>query len=224
MVWISGVLGNFEEAITYLDSNLRIAREIGDLYTETYGLINLSANAEASGDQTTACESAQQALKLARKIGDRSAEAWALTNLGHSYLTSQAFGEAAEAYQKAFDIRQELKQPLLATEPAAGLIRTSLVQGNIAAAQQFLKIILPFTQQKNGLAGTDSPLRVYLACYVALETTHATDDAQRVLKLAYNLLQTRAANIEDPVVRLSFLKNIPHHRAILAAWKKAGLA
>ena len=86
--------------------------------------------------------------------------------------------------------------------------------------EQFLKIILPFTQQKNGLAGTDSPLRVYLACYLALETTHATDDAQRVLKPAYNLLQTRAANIEDPVVRLSFLKNIPHHRAILAAWQK----
>jgi tetratricopeptide (TPR) repeat protein len=217
--WISGLLGEHDKAITYTQDNIIIAQEISNPYNETYGLINLSAYAGITGDQETAHQSAKEALLLARQIGDRSAEAWALTNLGHSHLAARLLSKAADAYQEAFDIRQELKQPLLATEPAAGLARVYLEQADTESAQQSIQAILPFTQKENGLDGTDDPIKVYLACYLVLKLENKTD-ADIVLEKAYQLLQNRAANIENPDTQYSFLNNIPHHREILIAWQE----
>jgi hypothetical protein len=62
------------------------------------------------------------------------------------------------------------------------------------------------------------PLLVYLSCYQALR---ANNDARAtsVLATAWQILQERAANITDAAVRDMFLKNVPHHRALGAAWR-----
>jgi len=217
--WVSGLLGEFERAIDYTKENIRISREIGDRYNETYGLVNLSSFAGAIGDLTTAIQSATKANELALQIGDQSAEAWALTNLGHSYFASDDFEQAEGVYQDALNIREELDQPLLGTEPAAGLARALLEQDNIAAANRHIQTILPILDQNEALDGTDDPTRVYLTCYLVLSAIN-DNKADRILLAAYDLIQSRAANIPNPETRKSFLENIPHHREIQNAWNR----
>ena len=217
--WISGLLGEYAQAIGYTKDNIRIAREIGDLYNETYGLINLSFYTNATGDTREALETAEAAKELALQMGDRSAEAWALTSLGHCHFAVGEFPQAAESYQTALDIRETLKQSLLATEPAAGLARASLEQGDLGEALQNIQGILPVMEKKPGLEGTDDPLRVYLACYLVLKANQ-DNRANQILQTAHELIQSRAANIPEPQTRKSFLEGIPHHREILIAWQE----
>ena len=65
-----------------------------------------------------------------------------------------------------------------------------------------------------GELGSTMPLRIYLTCYQVLQ---ANDDprADRVLITAYDLLQERAAKIDDELLRRSYLENVAAHREIV---------
>jgi tetratricopeptide (TPR) repeat protein len=217
--WIAGMRGDAQQARSFAEQNLLIAREIGDRLSETYGLINLSAHAGGVGDYETAISSAQQALRLAREAHDRSAEAWALTNLGHSLTGGGDLAGAAEAYQAALDIRTELTQPALATEPGAGLARLALARGEMTAALAQIESILSHLGSGGSLDGTDEPLRVYLSCYSVL-AAGADERAQAVLQTAYGLLQARAGAINDEAARQSYLQNVACNREIIEAWQQ----
>jgi len=72
------------------------------------------------------------------------------------------------------------------------------------------------------LDGTEEPFRILLTCYQVLK---ANDDprANTILSDAYNLLQTRAANISDEHLRDCFLNNVAVNREILETYKTLGL-
>jgi tetratricopeptide (TPR) repeat protein len=216
--WVSGLLGEFDKAIDYTKENIRISRETGDLYNEAYGLVNLSSYASATGDLESALTSAQRAKDIAIQIGDQSAEAWSLTSLGHGYFAARNFEQARNAYQSAINIRRELDQPLLGTEPTAGLARTLLELGNLESAYQQVQTILPIMEQQKGLDGTDDPIRVYLACYRVLKAKNSCD-AAKILEEAHDLILSKAKNIADPNTRQNFLEGISQHQEVLRAWQ-----
>lgn len=218
--WVAGVLGEIEKARAYAEENIRISREVGDLYNQVYALINLSASAGAMGDPDKAIRYAEEGLTLARRIGERSAEAWSLTYLGHSRFASGELQAAAGAYQAALDLRRALDQPLLATEPQAGLARLAIARGDLAGARAYLEPILPILEQGGDLAGADEPLRVYLTGYLVLKAIR-DPRAHSILAAGYNLLQDRADAIPDPATRQGFLQNIETHRAIRSAWEES---
>jgi hypothetical protein len=58
-----------------------------------------------------------------------------------------------------------------------------------------------------------------MTCYQVLV---AAEDprAQEVLEAGYNLLMDRAARIEDPTTRRSFLENVPANREIVETWER----
>jgi class 3 adenylate cyclase len=216
--WIAGLLGNVGQARQYAEANLRIAREIGDRLSETYGLINLSSHAAGEGDYETAVSSARRALALAREAHDRSAEAWAQTNLGHSLAGGGDSAGATEAYQTALKIRAALGQPVLATEPRAGLARLALARGETAMALAHVEGLLGIIGDGHPLEGTDEPLRVYLSCYGVLQAA-ADERARPILRTAYALLQARAGAIVDEAARASYLQNVACNREIRQAWE-----
>ena len=215
--WIAGLLGDIPEAQAYAELNLRLAREIGDRLSETYGLINLSAYAGELGDFQAAVDGAQHARALAQAARDRSAEAWALTNLGHGLAGQADWAGAAAAYQAALDLRTELAQPALATEPRAGLARVALARGARAAAMAHVDVMMGYLQSGGTLDGADDPLRVYLSAYQVLRAT-ADGRASAVLATAFALLQTRAGVIADEDARRRYLQNVASHREIMTAW------
>ncbi len=215
--WVTGVLGDFASARTYAEQMIRIGREVGSRLVEMYGLLQLSMYTGGVGEFTISLKYAEQGLELARETHDRSGEAWALTYQGHALLALKRVPEARAAYQGALDIRYELDQPVLATEPSAGLARVALEQNNLHAAQSQIASILTHLDSGGSLDGTDEPLRVYLTCYLVLQA--AKDKrANPILELARNLLLVRADNIKDEATRITFLENIPYHREILEAW------
>ena len=217
--WTCGLLGDFQKAKDYAAQSVQIARELGSRESETFALINLSSYAGAMGEYAAAIDYAEQGLALARQSRDRNAEAWALTYLGHGLFDSGKLGPARDAYQEALELRYELDQPLLATEPGAGLARIRLIQGDPAAAQDLATSILSQLEQDGTLEGTDQPLRVYLNSYLILSELN-DQRANGLLNTAHDMLKTRSNGIADPSARQAFLENIPYNRAIVSLWKQ----
>lgn len=217
--WIAGLLGQYDKASAYAERYLQLAREIGDRYAETLALVNLSSHAGAKGQFASAIEYAQQGLSLARECGDRNLQAWALTYLGHGLFDSGTRGAALKAYQEALELRYELDQPSLATEPAAGLARIFLLDGDPPSAKRHVDTILAQLDEDGTLEGTDQPLRVYLSCYYVLSNMN-DPQAKGILNTAHDMLRTRANGITDPSGRKVFLENIPYNREILSLWEK----
>ena len=106
----------------------------------------------------------------------------------------------------------------LALEAEAGLAQVALAQGDTACALRHAEAVLQGLAQGHSLDGAEEPLRVYLACWQALQ---AAGDARAgpLLAQANALLQQRAARVEDVAARQASLHAVPHHRALVQAWQ-----
>jgi len=71
------------------------------------------------------------------------------------------------------------------------------------------------------LAGMEFPRLVDWTCHRVLASTGGRGDARAAqwLSRAHRALQVQAAAITDAVLRQGFLRNIPVHREIVAAWE-----
>ena len=135
---------------------------------------------------------------------------------GYAQDGSRGNAEAVDAYRQALDLRRDLGQHHLTPEPLAGLARVALVGQNLGEAQAYVDEILGYLEH-NTLDGTYEPFRVYMTCYRVLEAGQ-DPRARDVLVTAHDLLQERAAKIDDEEMRRSFLENVTAHREIIAAW------
>jgi tetratricopeptide (TPR) repeat protein len=212
--------GTYAGAKAYFEQSLHIYREIGDRQGEGYTLAYLALLFHHLENDKAAQEHGQQALLIVQDIGDRFIQGYALTFLGHAQAGLGHLKEAADAYQQALILRQELGERHLAIEPLAGLVRVSLIQGDLTHAQAQVEEILSYLETDPAIEGTEEPLRVYLTCYRMLRANQ-DPRAKVVLTTAYSLLQERAVKISDEALRRSFLENMAAHREIVKEWEKA---
>jgi hypothetical protein len=70
------------------------------------------------------------------------------------------------------------------------------------------------------LDGTEEPFRILLTCYQVLKANH-DQRAEAILEDAYNLLQTRAANISDEHLRDCFLSNVAVNQEIVELYEES---
>jgi tetratricopeptide (TPR) repeat protein len=218
--WCTGMQGDFKAARTYLEQSLSISREVGNAYQETYTLINLSSAAGIQGEALEAVKYAARAHELSLRISERSGEAWAYLYLGHAYALVKEFGKAERAYADSIHIREELGQPGLAMEPTAGLIQVALDRDNLALALQHTEAILAFLAGGGALEGAEEPLRIYLACYNALEKGK-DPRAREVLQEAIHLLDAQVSRFRDEAAGRMYVQNVPWRLAIQNA-REAG--
>ncbi|MEZ4641804.1 MAG: tetratricopeptide repeat protein [Chloroflexota bacterium] len=207
---VAAELGDYASAQTHYQQALTMFRQMGRRRDEAMVLSNLGLLHHLREQDAAAVAYSQQALDIARELGDRSTAAFALTHLGHAHLGLAETAVARTAYQQAYEIRTELGESALALESLAGLARTYPPAS--AEALAHTTAILTYLQENN-LTGSEQPLRIYLTCYQIL---HAHQDARApsLLQNAQQLLNDRANHIGDPVVRQSFLENVPTHRAL----------
>ena len=216
--WCAGMEGDFKAARAYLEQALSISREVGNLYQETYTLVNLSSVAGIQGDAANALDYAVQAYELSQKIGERSGEAWSQLYLGHAHVLTGEFEKARQAYEASVQIRTELQQPGLATEPMAGLIQVALELDDLTIGLQHTETILAHLINGGTLDGTEEPLRIYLACYSALEK--AKDPrAHIILQDAVQLLEAQVSNFRGEEARRMYVNNVPWRLSIHKAWE-----
>jgi predicted ATPase/class 3 adenylate cyclase len=216
--WVSGLLADFHIARSYLERSLIVSREIGNLYLETNALINLSAAAGAMNDAQAALLYAQDALRLSHETSDHSSAAWSLLYEGYAYFLLDEVRQAEESFKRSITIREELRQHSLKTEPVAGLIQVLLRKEDYARAMVETEKILSFLESGGTLEGTEEPLRVYYACYLALEKTR--DSRSRSLLLtAVRLLEAQISRLQDDLARQQFINNVSWRAAIQDAWR-----
>jgi tetratricopeptide (TPR) repeat protein len=218
--WVAGMLGDFEAAFSYYARALPLSREVGSLHNETYQLINLSANSGVRNDVNASLEYSQRALELSRRSGDRAAEAWSFLYMGYAYLLQRDHALAENAFRESILIRQDLGQPGLETEPMAGLIQTFLSQGDSRSAlAEAEKIVSYLETVKAPLEGTEEPLRVYYACYQALDAVQ-DPRSMDLLRAASQLLEDQISKLRDESSRRMFIENVPWRLEIRREWEK----
>jgi len=220
--WVAGMQGDFEAARSYHERALLLSHEIVNLYMEIYILINLSAVTGMANEGETALAYAQNALELSRKTGDRSGEAWSWLYMGHAYLVSADLQPAEDAFRHSIAIRDELGQPGMKMESLAGLIQTLLLKGDDIAALRETENIISYLESGNALDGAEAPLRIYYACYQALEKLRDPRSGN-LLHSAVEMLEAQVSRLRDDESRQMYVENVPWRRAIRqASHEKSG--
>ncbi len=219
---ISTALGNYVEARDFFGRGLRLHREVGDRDDEAGSLGSLGFSCYHLGDYPSALEYAEQGLRIAQEIGARYREGEMLICLGHAHSGMDRLLEAATYYQQARDLWEELGTQHQLIGALGGLARVSLAQGQLARAKDCVEKILAHPEAGGSLDhALDDPvdiIQVYLTCYRVLQA-HGDCRARDILLTAYQLLQERAARIDDEELRRSFLENVAARRELASAYQ-----
>jgi predicted ATPase/DNA-binding SARP family transcriptional activator len=217
--YISLCLGDYARAESLLVRGLEIGRETRNPGRESRTLADLGLIAHCRGDHEGAQAYSRRGLAVAERCGNQWYQAYALTVLGHALAGLERYAEGVDVYRRALTLYRNMRLPNCSFDVLAGLARSSLVRGEHAEALDYVQGILRYIRLHPNLQQIWEPLRVCLTCYDVLREV---DDSrsEEVLEEAYRLLQERAGTIKDERLRRSYLKNIPHHREIIALWKK----
>jgi tetratricopeptide (TPR) repeat protein len=235
-------LGGYAEAAAFLEHALQVRREIGDRQGQAAGLSDLSLLYHHLGDDESALNYGQQALSLIEELNNPFMKGFVLTRMAHALVNLDRLDEATAAYREALLLRRNGGQIHLIAETLAGLAREALVRGDLeqalARTEEILEILgasptmvdpaashagtSPFdlpAVTDNRLGGADEPVRVYMTCYRVL-LANGDPRAERILSLAYDLLQRQAVKIDDEELRSSFLTEVLVHRQTVAAFQE----
>ena len=210
-------LGDYSTARRHFDDCLRLSRAIGHRYGECIVLLNLAAVAHLQADNDAAVEYARASIEIAVPSGYRDLEAAALLPLGLAELALGNFPTARAALERSRDLFEQNGGPHLALEPAAGLAKLALMQGDTSQALEHARAILEHLSAGGTLDGTEEPLRIRLTCQQVLASA-GDPRAGNILAALHTELMARAERITDEVARGVFQREVPHNREIVAAW------
>ena len=226
LVSFYNALGIYERAEAYHQQFILFWGEREYKFEEIKEWIRFGLLQHHMGDHQAALESIQQALSIMRDHGKHEYGPRGLTILGHALTALGRLSEAEQAYQKASDSGYATGRPRQSIEARAGLARVAVARGDTDLALIQVKEILAYMEantppkgSSHPLDGTQEPFRIYLTCCQVLKANN-DPRAPIILTDAYNLLQTRAANISDEELRNCFLNNVAANREIVEEFKK----
>jgi len=211
--------GDYEAARSCCEEALAIRRAIGDRRGEAVVLADMGRVLAATGDLEAARASLEQAVSVMRAIGARRDEVYSLTHLANVLERVGDLEIARSAHQVALSRRREQGQEAACLENVAGLARVALEQGELEAARAYAEEMLTHIRER-GLTAIGSPFLAYQTCIRILQACGEEEEARTALEEAYRALTERAERLADPVLRRSFLEQVPEHREIVAAWKE----
>jgi len=219
LIWLGALhdyIGDYQGAKSLYEDALRIKDEMDDNPGKVLGLIHQGLLFHHIGQNEQAKGCCLNAIDLLNEIKDQVDEANAHLVLGHALSGLGDFKHAQEAYQQSIEIRQEMRQPFMATEGEAGLARIAMQQDHLDEAMKYITHLLDFLKD-HSLDGTREPVRIYLACYQVLKANH-DPRAVNILNIAHAFLMQRVEHIKDAQHRKSFLENVTANHEILNAF------
>jgi len=216
-------LGDLARARGELEEALRLMRINGERALEVSPLCALSTLALWQGDDAHALVHARAALDTAVAVHARDQEAAALCRVGEAELALGRYTPAADAFAAAHARASEIASPLR-HDASAGLARVALAQGDTAAATTALEPLLALgartSDDETPLKGVEFPRLVEWTCHRLLAAFGDPRAAEWLVR-AHKALGAQAATIVDGELREGFIRNIPAHREIAAAWERA---
>jgi tetratricopeptide (TPR) repeat protein len=217
-------LGAYAEAQPYHLQALEVCQGLGDREGEATSLDTLGLISCHLGQSQRSLEYFAQALAIQRAVGNRRGEGYTLTHQGHALADLGQVEQAHEAFQQALSIRRDLNPDSgAAVDDLAGLARVALAQDDLSQARTWADQALDWMEQ-SGTEQVEYPIQAYAICYQVWEATaveQPTDQARAraALEAGFQLLQQRAARIQDAAMRHAFLNNVPFNRELLASWQ-----
>ncbi|MDA2806809.1 ATP-binding protein [Nocardiopsis suaedae] len=103
-------LGDFGQAVAYLEQGISAAQECGDHASEIFALNGLAIAVGGQGEIVRAERLHHEALELSEKASLGSADSEILNGLGLTYVRAGRGEEARDAYEKALRIARERKE------------------------------------------------------------------------------------------------------------------
>ncbi|MFZ1753825.1 MAG: tetratricopeptide repeat protein [Caldilineaceae bacterium] len=210
------LVGQYADAQTALTQALEIVRDIGAEVGAAYIQVNLGQVLRDTGCLTEAEIALQAGLHFSQQRQDRHLEAICHSDLALLYL---AQGNAAAAYEEADAaqaIYHEIGTPYSSTGDFVTLARAALALNQREQAEEHADRAFAYLQECGG-DGPDFPHRDYWYCAQVLRLIGRTAEAEKAVDAARKLLEEKAANISDPAMRLSFLKNVIFNQEIGAS-------
>jgi len=213
LAYAAFVLGQYDHAQAQFAQAELIARQIGHRPVEGIAQVNQALVRDCLGDSAGARQLGQSAVALLRAAADQVGLAAALRVAGHGELGCGLADQAAASFAESRAILEALGLPHLALETVAGQARLALAAGDLSTALDHVSLILQRLDDGASLAGTDEPMRIRLVCAEVLLAA-ADNRASAVLDSAHHDLAARAQRIADPLLRQSFLDQVPWHQAL----------
>jgi tetratricopeptide (TPR) repeat protein len=211
-------LGNFQKAMILNDEVLQVSAEIKDRDLEGKARLCRGRLLNNLKDFTRAYTEAEWARSLHHNW-DCYEEANSLIVLAEAFAGQGHFANAADTIQQAEAIWRQYGAKGRIIETQAVLASIHLEQGEkLEALADIHEIIADFT--KDGcFKGAWEPVKIYLTAYQVLQANN-DPRAKDFLKAGYDLIQERAARIDEESLRRSYLENVPYNREIVRLWER----
>ena len=133
---------------------------------------------------------------------------WTLHNMG-------CLQEAKEYITEALEIERDAQRKVTMVEDMLFLGRIALSLNELDLAETCTQQVLYYIEHQ-GVQGIEHPAMVYLTCYHILRAVEKIEQAQAVLIEGQQYVAAQASRIEVPLLRESYLFNIPENREIQA--------
>ncbi|MEM7797750.1 MAG: AAA family ATPase [Chloroflexota bacterium] len=194
--------------------SIELSKELGLLRSACWGMVYLAATLLRLEALDEGLQVVQDVIQKVDDCGDPDLEGYATLYLGLILAEKQAWPEATAALRRSVEIRHQLKQSNMATEPMAALIEIALARGDLDTARDEAGFILGRLEEDPHLAGPSEPFLVHFNLYLYLK---AQNDyrAHAILKRASRMLLERSQKISEPSMRRSYLENVAVHKAIM---------
>jgi tetratricopeptide (TPR) repeat protein len=231
MLYLMGIyssLGDFKWGDSYSERVMEAWHDIESPGRKSLYALNIGWYMHHNGNYQAAEEYCRQSLIF----GDQEERLWERQKLNLLAIILERRGkieEAFEIYQQAASLADQMELTRYSLEAQAGLARVYIARGEIEQALTQVEEILAYMEanippkgSSHPLDGTEEPYRILLTCYHALKANR-DPRAGTILTEAYNLLQSRAANISDEHLRDCFLNNVTVNREIVEEYEVLGL-
>lgn len=205
-------VGDYKTAETHYHQAQQLFQEIGDQRGQGWVLAHLALLHCQQGQYQAAYQLTQNALEMVEHDSNMLGLVW--TTLGHIFLARGQSKDAELAYRRAYEWQLGQNQPVLATEPLAGLAQVMLAAGDVPQAADYVEQILPHLEPDVPLYNVQEPFWVWWVCYTVLVAA-GNGRSAAILQKAYSHLQTQAATIANIQTRDMFLNQITAHRQII---------
>lgn len=215
-------MGDYAASQQSHEQALWLCRELGDREGEALSLDVLGLLALVNGEYHLSYAHCSAALAIQREIGDRRGAGYSLNYLGNVYLGAQEYDAALQAFEESLALRGELGAEQAAIDSLAGRALALWQSGEAHAALSDAQHVLDWIETR-GVDGIELPIQVLLACHTIFDGLSHSEDAwqaraARTLQLGKELIDRRAAEIQDADLRARYVAHGYGNAPLLALW------
>jgi len=206
-------LGDYTMAQMLFEQALVLRQTIGDRRGEAHSLYHLGFLYGRLEEYDRGLSLLEEALGLLREMDELWGLGQALSYYGWVLEAQGQMRQARSHFEEALKVKRDLQQEAAMLEDVAHLGRVALKLRDVSLAEACLRHGLGHLEQQ-GTVGMEHVGQVYLSCYEILQRTGQAERAAEVLTQAWGYVASQAQLIEDPMLRHTFLHNVPEHRQI----------